>query len=83
MLFRSDPQESEIVLRVNVAHHTPRLGGELMQQAGVLNGGRVVERGFDRYALGVDHDEADDALVGRDSFDCLLYFGLEYTVKRN
>lgn len=77
VLFRSDAKKSEIVLRVDVTHNTSSLGGELMQQTGILDSGRVVHGRLDRYALGVDHDEADDAFVRRYSLYCLFYFGLQ------
>jgi hypothetical protein len=42
MFFRAYSQESQIVLRINIAHDTSRLGGQLLQQASVLCGRRVV-----------------------------------------
>ena len=76
VLFRSDSEKSEVVLWIDVAHDASRLGGELMEQAGILHGCRVVQRGLDRYSFGIDDDETKDALVRRDSLYCLLNLAL-------
>ena len=76
VLLRSYSQKGQIILRVDVAHDTSRLGGQLLQQAGILSGGRVVQWGLYWYAFMVDDYEADHAFVRCYSFDCFLNFGL-------
>ena len=76
MLLGSYSEKGQIVLWIDIAYHTASLGGQLLQQTSILSGGRVVQRGLDGYTLVVDHYEADDALVGRDSFYGFLHFGL-------
>ena len=82
MLLRTDPQECEIILGINISDSGSGLGCQLVDEARVLDSGGVVQGGTDGNTFLVYNNDSNDSFVGLDPFEGFFYFRHVLTAKK-